>query len=91
MPVSDVRRRFTEAKLLQLVVHKGWFQETVPSQLPDRISFALIDGDLYESTRHLLPHVYERMSPGAIGMIAVYYDESYLRARGCPASFGPPG
>jgi O-methyltransferase len=89
--LETFRRRFTEAKLLQPVVHKGWFQETVPSQLPDRISFALIDGDLYESTRHLLPHVYERTSSGAIGMIAVYYDESIFPREGLPGEFRSPG
>ena len=55
-------------------VHKGWFEDTIPSQLPDRISFVLLDGDLYASTKHVLPHIYERMAPGAICMFGVYYD-----------------
>jgi O-methyltransferase len=71
--------------------HKGWFEETVPKDLPEKISFALFDGDLYESTRHLLPHVYERMSPGAIGMIAVYYDEKILAREGISGGYRSPG
>src|SRR5690606_3023378 len=74
--LEEFRRKFEALGLKMPHTHKGWFQETVPKHLPDRISFALIDGDLYESTRHVLPHVYERMSPGAIGMFAIYYDEA---------------
>lgn len=59
-------------------VHKGWFEETIPGQLPDRIAFALLDGDLYASTKHVLPHLYERMPRGAVCMLGVYYDEAIL-------------
>jgi O-methyltransferase len=72
-------------------VHRGWFQDTVPNELPDRISFALIDGDLYESTRHVLPYVYERMAPGAIGMLAVYYDEDVFPRDGLAGCYRSPG
>ena len=57
-------------------VHKGWFEDTVPSKLPDSISFAMIDGDIYTSTKHVLPHVYARMVPGAVCMFGVYYDDA---------------
>ena len=71
--------------------HKGWFEVTVPKELPEKISFALIDGDLYESTKHVLPHVYERMAPGAIGMIAVYYDPTIFPREGIPGGYMSPG
>jgi len=71
--------------------HKGWFESTIPRELPEKISFALFDGDLYESTKHLLPHVYERMSPGAIGMIAVYYDAATLARKGVSGGYRSPG
>lgn len=72
-------------------VHKGWFEETVPTNLPDKIAFALIDGDLYESTRHVLPHIYERMAPGAIGMFAVYYDETVFPREDTEGCYRSPG
>lgn len=72
-------------------VHKGWFEETIPKGLPDTISFALFDGDLYESTKHLLPHVYDRMPVGAIGMIAVYYDETILPRKDISGGYRSPG
>lgn len=72
-------------------IHKGWFEDTVPSQLPEQICFALIDGDLYESTMQVLPHVYARMPPGAIGMIAVYYDQELLPRKGIEGCYSSPG
>ena len=29
-------------------IYKGWFQDTLPSGLPERISFAYLDGDFYD-------------------------------------------
>lgn len=84
-------QRFRLLGLKMPETHKGWFEDTVPNELPERISFALIDGDLYESTRHVLPHVYERMTPGAIGMIAVYYDETIFPRQGVSGGYRSPG
>lgn len=84
-------RKFQQLGLKMPHTHKGWFEATVPSELPEKISFALIDGDLYESTKHVLPHVYERMAPGAIGMIAVYYDESIYPRKALAGGYRSPG
>ena len=91
-PAAAARRRSREF-LADLAANndKGWFEATVPKELPERISFVLIDGDLYESTRHVLPHVYERMSPGAIGMIAVYYDPAVFPRKGISGGYMSPG
>ncbi|MEO8067076.1 MAG: TylF/MycF/NovP-related O-methyltransferase [Flavobacteriales bacterium] len=89
--VDLITQRFKTLGLKLPHLHQGWFEATVPSELPEKISFALIDGDLYESTRHVLPHVYARMSPGAIGMIAVYYDEVLLPRKGISGGFMSPG
>jgi len=55
-------------------IHAGWFSDTLPDQLPDRISFAHLDGDFYESILVSLKHVYPRMPPGAICLIDDYSD-----------------
>jgi len=73
------------------VIHRGWFDDTIPAQLPDRISFALIDCDLYTSTAHVLPHVYSRMSPGAIAMFGVYYDPAVYPCEGIQDTYASPG
>jgi O-methyltransferase len=83
-------KKFETLALRLPVIHKGWFEETIPRHLPDRISFCAIDGDLYSSTKHVLPHVYERMSPGAIGIFNVYSDRSKLD-RQVPKYYLSPG
>lgn len=72
-------------------VHKGWFEETIPAQLPDQIAFALLDGDLYSSTKHVLPHLYARMAPGAVCMFGVYYDEAVLSRPSIIPQYKSPG
>jgi O-methyltransferase len=84
-------KNFATLKLKMPHIHEGWFADTVPSELPEQICFALFDGDLYESTKHILPHVYKRMPPGAIGMIAVYYDEMLLPRKGLEGYYRSPG
>jgi hypothetical protein len=56
------------------VVHKGWFKDTLPHDLPERICFAHLDGDLYDSILVSLEHVYPRLSKGAICLIDDYSD-----------------
>lgn len=56
------------------VIHQGWFEDTLPTGLPDQISFAYLDGDLYKSILVSLQHVYPKLSPGAICVIDDYAD-----------------
>lgn len=88
--VESFKRNFDVLGLSLPVIHKGWFEETIPRELPDRISFAAIDGDLYSSTKHVLPHVYERMTRGAIGIFNVYSDRTKLD-RQVPQYYLSPG
>lgn len=55
-------------------IHKGWFEDTLPQGLPDRICFAYLDGDLYSSILVSLEHVYPRLSKGAVCLIDDYCD-----------------
>lgn len=91
VPAERLLHKFNALGLKLPHIHKGWFNETVPKELPDRIAFALIDGDLYSSTMDLLPHVYERMSPGAIGMFAIYVDEAIFPRPGLQGYYRSPG
>jgi O-methyltransferase len=56
------------------VIHAGWFSDTLPTQLPEKISFAHLDGDLYESIKVSLEYVYPRLSSGAICLVDDYCD-----------------
>jgi len=55
-------------------IHVGWFNETLPAGLPERICFAHLDGDLYESILISLEYVYPRMPKGAICLVDDYAD-----------------
>ena len=69
---------FDRYGLRQPVVHAGWFDDTLPDGLPERIAFAHLDGDLYASIRVSLEHVYPRLSHGAICLIDDYCDRQLL-------------
>ncbi|QNP41534.1 TylF/MycF/NovP-related O-methyltransferase [Lysobacter solisilvae (ex Woo and Kim 2020)] len=91
-PLERFEETFVRAGLAaRPTIHVGWFDETVPAQLPDRISFAMIDCDLYSSTKLVLPHIYARMSPGAIAMFGVYYDPEVYAREGIRSTYASPG
>jgi O-methyltransferase len=52
--------------------HKGLVEHTIPAQAPDQISILRLDTDWYESTRHELEHLYDRLSPGGVLIIDDY-------------------
>jgi O-methyltransferase len=55
---------------------KGWFEDTLANNLPNRISFAHLDGDLYESILCSLKNVYPKLTSGAVCLIDDYCDTS---------------
>jgi O-methyltransferase len=69
-------RNFEFRRLKLPTIHKGWFDQTLPTGLPAAISFAHLDGDFYESIKVSLEHVYPRLSRGAICLIDDYCDPS---------------
>jgi O-methyltransferase len=91
-PLEQFEAMFLRAGLAaRPAVHRGWLEDTIPAQLPDRISFAMIDCDLYASTAHVLPYVYERMSAGAIAMFGVYYDPEVYQREDIRSTHASPG
>ena len=75
---SELVRNFQALSAKLPVVHVGWFNDTLPTQLPERISFAHLDGDLYDSIKVSLEYVYPRLSKGAVCLIDDYADPSVL-------------
>jgi hypothetical protein len=47
-----------------LVYHCGWFEETIPRAEINSIALLRLDGDLYESTRVCIEHLYPKVSRG---------------------------
>ncbi len=74
---EDVKRLLIDelsypSKFLQ--IHKGWFQETLPSieSKIGKIAILRIDGDWYKSTRTCLEHLYKHVSIGGFIIIDDY-------------------
>ena len=56
----------------RLVYHKGWFQHTLPHINIGEIALLRLDGDLYESTKVCLDHLYPRLSIGGYCVVDDY-------------------
>lgn len=72
--LDDVREGMAETNYPseRIHYHPGMVEETVPSQAPESISLLRLDTDWYESTRHELEHLYDRLSPGGVIIIDDY-------------------
>ena len=72
--LEDVRVNMgaTEYPIDRIKFVKGPVEQTLPGDVPDRISLLRIDTDWYASTRHELIHLYPLLSPGGILIIDDY-------------------
>jgi O-methyltransferase len=72
--LDDVRTAMeeTEYPAERIHYHPGMVEETIPRDAPERISILRLDTDWYESTRHELEHLYDRLSPGGVLIIDDY-------------------
>jgi len=46
------------------VIHKDWFKDVPEEKIPEKISFAFLDGDFYDSIYDSLNKVFDRVSDG---------------------------
>ncbi len=74
-------REFQKAGLALPVIHKGWFSDTKPSDVPDGITFAFLDGDYYESVRDPLRLITPKLLPGAVIVVDDYGNQALPGAR----------
>jgi O-methyltransferase len=73
---EELRENFSRYGLPLPRICRGWFKDTLRTQLPERICFAHLDGDFYESILVSLEFVYPRLSPGAVCIIDDYCDRA---------------
>lgn len=66
----EVVERFKKANLPVPTIKKAFFEELSPTDLPEQISFAFLDGDLYQSIKTSLSLVTPRLHPQ--GLIIVH-------------------
>lgn len=76
-----VIRNFRAAGVRPPEIHRGWFKDTLPRELPEKICFAHVDGDLYSSTLEALTGLYQRLEKGAIVVLDDYCDPSRFPQR----------
>jgi len=69
-------REFQKANLRMPIVHKCWFSDLTPADVPNKIAFAFLDGDFYESIKDSLKLVLLRLAPGATIIIDDYAREA---------------
>ncbi len=68
----EVKERFLRAGLPVPVIKKAWFRNLTSEDVPERIAFAFLDGDFYESIRDSLKLVTPRMSEGGVLVVHDY-------------------
>lgn len=70
--VEALLQNFRNDNLTPPAITQGWFCDIDPSAVPDKISFAHLDGDLYTSTLDSLRLVYDKVQPGGVILIDDY-------------------
>jgi O-methyltransferase len=73
---KDFLREFQKSGLRPPVIHKAWFNNLTEGDVPERVAFAFLDGDFYESIRDSLRLVLPRLQPGATIIIDDYAREA---------------
>ncbi len=68
----EVKERFLRAGLPVPVIKKAWFGELCDADMPEKIAFAFLDGDFYESIKDSLRLVEPRMVDGGVMVVHDY-------------------
>jgi len=84
---DELRATFSRWSARLPIIHEGWFESTLPRELPERIAFAYVDADFYDSTLTVLSRIYPRLSPRAI----ICFDDYADHERNPRAWGGLPG
>jgi O-methyltransferase len=69
---------FKAAGLPMPRIKKAWFNQLTDADLPDKISFAFLDGDYYESIRDSLKLIENQLQPNSIIIVDDYQNEALL-------------
>jgi len=73
-PLEDVRRNMFSTQYPQdkLIFVEGEVEQTIPSNIPEKISVLRLDTDWYQSTYHELVHLYPKLTRGGVLIIDDY-------------------
>lgn len=67
---------FKKAGLLAPTVHKAWFRDLTVDDIPERVMFAFLDGDYYQSIRDSLRVITPHLTKDAIIVVDDYANEA---------------
>jgi len=72
--LDDVQAGMAELDYPQDLIHfhQGKVEDTIPGEAPEQIAMLRLDTDWYESTKHELEQLYDRLSPGGVLIIDDY-------------------
>jgi O-methyltransferase len=73
---KELLLQFKKAGLRPPIVHKAWFADLQPADIPSPIGYAFLDGDFYASITDSLRLVWPRLSPGGFVVIDDYRREA---------------
>jgi O-methyltransferase len=73
-PLETVQRNMASTGYPEQLVRcvKGKVEDTIPADVPEQIALLRLDTDWYESTKHELEHLWDRLSPGGVMFIDDY-------------------
>lgn len=74
-------KHFRQAGLKVPVIHKAWFEDLQPANMPDHIAFAFLDGDFYSSIAASLAVITPALVNGATIVVDDYQSEALPGAR----------
>lgn len=69
-------KNFKQANLPLPNIKKAWFCDLLPSDMPEQISFAFLDGDYYNSVMDSLKLVWPKLVAGAVVVVDDYVNEA---------------
>lgn len=87
----EVKERFLRAGLPVPVIKKGWFADLDADDMPERIAFAFLDGDFYESIRDSLRLVGPRMVDGGVMVVHDYSNPALPGVKKAVEEWGKEG
>ena len=70
----EVKERFLRAGLPVPVIKKAWFKDLGEADLPDKIAFAFLDGDFYESIKDSLKLIEGEIMQGGVILVHDYHN-----------------
>jgi O-methyltransferase len=87
----EVKERFLRAGLPVPIIKKAWFSDLTASDLPEKIAFAFLDGDFYESIKDSLKLVEPKMVEGGILVVHDYTNAALPGVRKAVDEWGVSG